>query len=169
VRALEICQEFLAKYPGQPLFKALKVDVEEQHRQQLSSYIADVNRGLEAEPDLDAKVSLVREAVARYPGELHFERLLKLMEEKRDLVRSIVLRAESHEERGQINDALSDLETLTTIYPAYPGLKYEIERLEKRRDQQHRAAAKSEWVRKIDRQLESGTYARALELLDRAD
>ncbi len=168
-KALEICQEFLAKYPGQPLFQALKFDVEEQHRQRLSSYIADVNRRLEAESDLDAKVSLVREAVARYPGEPHFERLLKLMQEKRDLVRSIVARAEGHEGRGQINEALSDFETLSNIYPSYPGLQYEIERLQKRRDQMARAAARTDWIRKIDRQLESGNYAKANELIGKTE
>jgi serine/threonine-protein kinase len=168
-KALEICQGFLTKYPGQPLFQALNVDVEERRRQCLSSYIADVNRSLDAEPDLDAKVSLLREAAASYPDEVHFERLLKLIEEKRDLVRSIVLRAESHETRGQFNEALSDFETLESIYPSYPGLKYEIERLQKRREQQGRDAAKAEWVRRIDRQRETGNLTRALELLDGAE
>jgi serine/threonine-protein kinase len=168
-KALEICREFLSKYPGQPLFQALNVDVEERRRQRLSSYIADVNRSLEAEPDLDAKVSLLREAAASYPDEVHFERLLKLIEEKRDLVRSIVLRAEGHEGRGQFTEALSDFETLESIYPSYPGLRYEIERLQKRREQQGRDAAKAEWVRKVDRQRESGNHARALELLDGAE
>ena len=30
---------------------------------------------------------------------------------------------------------LSDFDTLKTIYPLYPGLKYEIERLQQRREQ----------------------------------
>src|SRR5262249_32143424 len=93
----------------------------------------------------------------------------RVMEEKGDLVGSIVLRAEAHESRGQINEALGDLETLKSIYPAYPGLKYEVERLEKRREQQNRVTAKAEWVRKIDRQLETGNYGGALEVLDKAD
>src|SRR5262245_52432564 len=95
-KALEICQTFLAKYPGHALFQALKFDVEEQQRQQLSAFIADVDRRLDAEPDLDAKVSLLREAVALYPDEPHFRRPLKLMEDKRDLVNSIVARASVH-------------------------------------------------------------------------
>ena len=49
-RALDICNELLEKYPGQALFQALKFDVEEHQRQQLSAFIADVNRRLEAEP-----------------------------------------------------------------------------------------------------------------------
>jgi hypothetical protein len=84
-RALDICKTFLAKYPGQALFQALKFDVEEQQRQQVSAAIADVNRRLEAESDLNAKVSLLREAVETYPGEPHFEHSLKLVTDKRDL------------------------------------------------------------------------------------
>jgi serine/threonine-protein kinase len=167
-RALEICREYLEKYPGQALFQALKFDIEEQQRQQLSAFIADVNRRLEAESDLNAKVNLLREAVEAYPGEPHFERSLKLMIDKRDLVSSIVLRAQVHEERGQINEAISDFETLRSIYPSYQGLKFEIERLERRREQQNRDAAKANWVRQIDRVREAGNHARALELIERA-
>ncbi len=167
-RALEICLEFLAKYPGQALFQALKFDVEEQQRQQLSAAIADVNRRLEAESDLNAKVSLLREAVEAYPGEPHFERSLKLMADKRDLVNSIVLRAQMHEERGLLNEAISDFETLNSIYPVFPGLKFEIERLHKRREQQSRETARANWVRQIDRVREAGNYARMLELVQKA-
>jgi eukaryotic-like serine/threonine-protein kinase len=167
-RALELCLEFLEKYPGQALFQALKFDVEEQQRQQLSAFIADVNRRLEAESDLNAKVSLLREAIEKYPEEPHFERSLKLMADKRDLVNSIVLRAQMHEERGLLNEAISDFETLGSIYPLYPGLKFERERLQKRREQQSRDVARANWVRQIDRVREARNYERMLELVEKA-
>ena len=168
-RALGICEDYLAKYPGHALFQALKFDVQEQERQQLSAFIADVDRRLEAEPDLDAKVSLLREAIARYPDEVHFQRPLQLIEDKRDLVNSIVARARVHEERAEIAEALSDLEILETIYRPYPGLKFEQERLQKRLEQQARQTAKAERVARIKRQVQTGDYARALEVLDDAD
>lgn len=167
-KALRTCQDFLAKYPNQALFQALKFDVEEQQRQQLSAFIAEVDHKLEAEPDLDAKVNLLREALAQYPSETHFERSLRLVSDKRDLVNSIILRARAHEERGQINEALSDLEIVRTIYSPYPGLQFEVERLQKRREQQARDSARSRWVEQVDRQLETGSYGRALELLQEA-
>ena len=166
--ALTICSEFLAKYPGQALFQALKFDVDEQQRQQLSAVIAEVDRRLEAEPDLEAKVHLLRESAANYPDEPHFTRLLKLFEDKRDLVNSIVERARTHEERGQIGEAVSDFETLQTIYAAYPGLAFEKERLQRKLEQRTRDATRSHWVRQIDHQLQTGNYSRAVELLDRA-
>jgi serine/threonine-protein kinase len=167
-RALIICNEFLAKYPGQALFQALKFDIDEQQRQQLSASIADVDRRLEAEPDLEAKVHLLRECVANYPDEPHFTRLLKLFEDKRDLVNSIVERARTHEERGRIAEALSDVETLQMIYAAYPGLSFEKERLQRKLEQRTRDTTRSQWVRQIDHQLQTGNYARATELLDKA-
>ncbi len=168
-RALEICRTFLEKYPGQALFQALKFDVEEQQRQRLSSFIADVDRRLEAEPDLDAKVHLIREAVAEFPDEDHFRRLAKLLEDKRDLVNSIVERAKLHESSHKFTEALNDLETLRTIYSGYPGLSFEKERLQKRLEQQNRDASRAKWVRQIDAQLQNGEYVRANELLDKAE
>jgi serine/threonine protein kinase len=166
--ALRICQQFLDKYSGHALFQSLKFDVEEQQRQQLSAYIADVERRLESEPDLDAKVNLVREAVNEYPRDEHFRRLAAVLEDKRNLVNSIVERARLHEAGGQIAEALGDLETLRTIHTAYPGLGFERERLQKRLEQQTRDAARTRWVRQIDGQLETGNFARADELLDQA-
>jgi len=167
-KALKVCQDFLVKYPNHALFQALKFDVEEQQRQQLSAFIAEVDRKLEAEPDLDAKVSLLREALAKYPAEGHFERSLRLVTDKRDLVNSILLRSRGHEERGQISEALGDLEIVRTIYSPYPGLQFEIERLQKRREQQARDSARARWVEQVDRQLETGNYSRAVELLQKA-
>jgi hypothetical protein len=106
-------------------------------------------------------IILLREALESYPKEPHFERSLKLVSDKRDLVNSIVARSRTHEERGQINEALADMEVLRTIYSQYPGLQFEVERLEKRRDQQARDAAKAGWVEQIDRQLGMGEYTRA--------
>lgn len=167
-KALKICDEILAKYPGQALFQAVRFDIVEQQRQQLSSFIADVDRRLEAERDLDAKVSLLREALSSYPKEPHFESSLKLVTDKRDLVNSIVARARTHEERGQISEAVADMEILRTIYSPYPGLQFEIERLEKRREQQSRDSAKAAWVEQVDRRLGATEYERALEILQKA-
>ncbi|HEY2363236.1 MAG TPA: PEGA domain-containing protein, partial [Candidatus Angelobacter sp.] len=167
-KALKVCDDVLAKYPGQALFQAVKFDIEEQQRQQLSAFIADADRRLDSENDLDAKYNLLREALSSYPKEPHFERSLKLVSDKRDLVNSIVARSRTHEERGQINEALADMEVLRTIYSPYPGLQFEVERLEKRREQQSRDAAKAVWIEQIDRQLGVGEYTRALEVLQKA-
>src|SRR5262249_7059083 len=102
------------------------------------------------------------------PGEAHFERTLHTTEDRRDLVNSIVTRAQLHEEQNLFADALNDWEILSNIYNQYPGLKFEIERLQKRREQQSRAEAKAQITDQIDQCMQSAQYARALELLRQA-
>ena len=122
--ALSICQQYLGKYPGHALFQALKFDVEERQRQDLSSQVAAIDRAVEAEPDLERRVGILKGALEAHPGEPHFERALRLVRDKRDLVNSIVNKARSYEERGQFNEALGQWETLQTIHKQYPGLGF---------------------------------------------
>ncbi|MBI1982686.1 MAG: protein kinase, partial [Acidobacteria bacterium] len=167
-KAIAICDEYLAKYPGNALFQALKFDIEEEQRQELSSTIAEIDREVDAEPDLGKRVNILKEALERHPGEGHFERALRIMREKRDLVNSIVAKAQLHEERGQFTEALGQWEILQTIYSQYPGLNFEIERVRKRRDQQSRLEAKGRVVAQIDRELHLGDFRRALDHLKKA-
>jgi serine/threonine protein kinase len=167
-KAMVACQAYLTKYPGNAIFQALKYDIEEQQRQELSAFIASIDRQVESEPDLDKRVNILREALDLHPGESHFERALRLVQDKRDLVNSIVARAHLHEEQGSYNDALNDWEILRTIYSQYPGLTFEVERLQKRREQQVRIESKTRLVEQIDTCLHSSDYARALDLLQSA-
>jgi hypothetical protein len=57
---------------------------------------------------------------------------------------------------------------LRTIYSQYPGLTFEVERLQKRRDQQSRVESKARLVEQVDSCLHSSDYARALDLLQAA-
>jgi len=166
--ALAICDEHLGKYPGNALFQALKVDVEECQRQEFSAYIARIDREVDAEPDLERRLSILREALVVHPNEAHFERSLRLTTAKRDLVNGIVGKARSYEERGLFNEALGQWEMLRTIYGLYPGLGFEVERVIKRREQQARSEAKARWVEQIDRCLTMGEWQRALDLTQTA-
>jgi eukaryotic-like serine/threonine-protein kinase len=167
-RALTVCETYLDKYPTNAIFQALKYDVEEQQRQELSAFVASVDRQVEGEPDLDKRVNMLKEALDLHPGETHFERALRLVKDKRDLVNSIVARAHHHEEASAFGDALNDWEILRTIYNQYPGLKFEVERLQKRREQQTRIEAKTRLVEQVDASLHSSDYPRALNLLEKA-
>ena len=164
-KALEICNEFLKRSPGDPMFQALQLEVEEQRRQEQSAFIAEVSRRVDAEPDLDRRVNILKEAVERYPEEAHFQQSLRLVRERRDLVNSIVGRARQYEERSQFSEALSQFDILRNIYSSYPGLDFETERLKRRRDDQVHEEAKGRWVEQIDRQIALGDYARAGDLV----
>jgi serine/threonine-protein kinase len=168
-QALAIANEWLGKYPGHALFQALKFDIEERQRQELSARIAEIDRQVEAEPDLDRRLSILEKAVADYPGEPHFERQIRPMREKRDLVNSIAAKARYHEERGQFAEALGQWEILNTIYAQYPGLAFEIERVTKKKEQQALVESKTRWTGQIDSAVSAGDYARALELVASAE
>ncbi|MGH9453354.1 MAG: protein kinase domain-containing protein, partial [Terriglobia bacterium] len=167
-RAMGLCEEYLAKHPGHALLQALKFDIEVQQRQQLSAYILEIDRRIEAEPDLDKCISILQEALALYPGEIHFERSLRTIKDKNDLVNAILARARLYEERGQFGEALGQWEILHTIYGQYPGLNFEIERVTKRRELQSQSEDKARWVEQIDFALQAGEHAQALNLLAKA-
>src|SRR5271165_6271763 len=168
-KAMDACQAYLTKYPNNAIFQALKYDIEEQQRQELSAFIASIDRQVEGEHDLDKRVNILREALDLHPGESHFEGALRLVQDKRDLVNSIVARAHLHEEQAAFTDALNDWEILRTIYSQYPGLKFEVERLQKRRDQQARLESRTQLIEQIDSRLHSSDYARVFELLQVAE
>src|SRR5580700_5751657 len=52
-KALSVCETYLAKYPTNAIFQALKYDIEEQQRQEFSAFVASIDRQVEAEADLD--------------------------------------------------------------------------------------------------------------------
>ncbi len=166
--ALAICRQFLVKYPTHALFQSLQFDIEQKQRQKLSSLVAETDRRVEQEPDLDRRAAILEEALQQYPAEPHFEQALKLVKDKRDLVNSIVGKARFYEERGQLNEALDQWQILRSIHEQYPGLQYEIERLTKRRELKTREEAKERWVKQIDLHLEAADFVRAQRDLEEA-
>ena len=164
-RALEICEEFLQKHPNDPMFQALKLEAEEMQRQEQSAAIAEVDRRAEAEPDLDKKFNIIKDAGDRFPNEPHFKTSLKLIRDRRDLVNSIVARARHYEERGQFADATNQWDILRNIYPVYPGLDFEMERLTRGREEHMHAEAKARWMERIDGHFAAGEYAKAREVI----
>src|SRR5215471_17859898 len=167
-QADSICDSFLEKYANHALFQALKYDIGEHQRQDLSAYIAEIDREAEAESDLDRKAKLLEQALSRYPDEAHFERALKGVNAKRELINALVSQARNLEDRGQYSEALDKWEMLRSIYHRYPGLDFEVDRIRRRLEQHTRSEAKARWIERIDGALNSGDYARALKLVAQA-
>ena len=163
-KALGTCDGILFRYPQNPQFQALRLKIEHSQRQELSAYIAEVGRAVETEPNLDRRVGLLDEACKRYPNEGQFSRQLSLAKELRDLVASIATRARNYEEGGQFAEAITQWNTLANIHPQYPGIDFEINQLERRREQQSEDDKKSRLVEKIDRALGNAAYAEAQRL-----
>jgi serine/threonine-protein kinase len=166
--ALEICDRSLAKYPAHALFQALRFDIEERRRKNLSAFLAETDRRVESEPDLDKRCGMLEEAARRHPGEPHLERALRLARDKRNLVNSVVQKARSQEEQGRYAEALETWEMLGAIYGQYPGLEHELARAGKRRDSTARNEAQAAWVERVDKLLESREFEKAAGVAENA-
>src|SRR5262245_61572220 len=167
-QADNICEGFLHKYPNHALFQALKFDIGERQRQDLSAFIAEVDREAETEPDLDRKAKILEQALARYPDEAHFKRAFVGVNARRDLINGLVNQARNLEDRGQYSEAIDKWEMLRSIYQQYPGLDFEVDRIRRRLEQHTRSEAKARWIERIDSALNSGDYSRALNLVQQA-
>jgi len=131
-KAQDICKQVLERRPHDALFKALQIEVDESERQIRSAAIAEFHARVEAEADLEAKFQLAKEAVKRFEDEQTFADIFRLVKQKRDLVNTIAARAREYEARFQFAEARNQWDILRNIYPRYPGLNYEIERVEKK-------------------------------------
>ena len=167
-KALQICEEFLRNHSGDPMFQALKIEAEELQRQEHSAAIADINRRVEQEPDLEKRLGIIKEAVEKFPNESHFKQTMKLVRDRRDLVNSIVTRARQYEERGQFNEAMGQWDILRSIYSQYPGLDFEVQRLARRREEQSKTESLSRWIEQVDRHLAAAEYSKAGEVVKEA-
>jgi serine/threonine protein kinase len=162
--ARSICDEVLTAYPTNVLFRFLRDDVEQADRLEISAFIARVEREVAAERDLNCKVSILREARDKYPSEPRLEQSLQQVQARRDRVDVIASRARALEEAAQFSEAIEQWQMLRSIYPQYPGLDIEIDRLHRRREQRARDDVKAQWISLIDQALALRNYARATTL-----
>lgn len=162
--AIAICDRFLEKYPRHALLRNLRLEISERKQQDLSEYIAKVDRAAQEQPDLDRRVELYEEALRRFPGEGHLTRNLHMAQERRDAMRTHVAEARNKEERGQYAEALGHWETLKTLYPRFPGLDLEMERVRRRRDDQAQEEDRVAVVMELRRRLAVDELEEAVEL-----
>ncbi|MEI9972076.1 MAG: tetratricopeptide repeat protein [Ignavibacteriota bacterium] len=134
--AMAICRQYLAKYPNHAQFLKLKSDIEAQHPQspELMQAIAEIDRRVQDEGDLDRRVLILEGALQQYPGEPHFVQALQDAREMRELIHSIAAQARFFEQQGQYNDALDQWQILRSIHAKQPGIEGEIQRVLQRRD-----------------------------------
>lgn len=164
-RALQLCDEILAVHPVHAVVQDLKLTTEADRRQELHSYIAEVTAQVQKEADLDRKVAILQEAIERHSSQPDFQQLLQGVEQRRNLVGSIVAKAREYEETEKFTEGLAQWATLESIYPQYPGLEFEIHRLKKREGLQRRAEKKMRRVEEIEAARRLGDWDRAEPLI----
>ena len=166
--ALSICNRYLETRPNDPAFQTLKLEAEDALREQRAAAIADFVRKAEAEPDLDRKDEILRDAIALYPDESYFQQALSMVRNRRNLISSIVERARRCEEDLHFSEALSQWEMLRNVAPQYEGIDRELRRLHERRGDQAREQAKNRWIDKFNRYFLVDDYAKSQDVIREA-
>lgn len=163
-QALTICDQMVATNPTHSQFQALKLELENRERQMRLEYVQELGARLAEIPDLEKRVALLQEAVNRYPGESQLSELLKTARGLRDLVVSWTTTARKAEENDEHLEALERWQMVKRFHPGYPGLKLEILRIEKRRDEQERTERKAARILEIEGRFRVGDYGGAASL-----
>ena len=128
-RALELCKEAIAKYPGHPVPQALKLAAEAHWRCGSLARMAELTREVDAQPELAKKLEVLQRAIQEFPSEPLFEQWARPVRDQLALASGVAAKARSHEEHGQFQEALEQWEMLLTADPQQPGLSQEIERV----------------------------------------
>ncbi len=163
--ALSICNRQLESRPKDPFFQALKLETEDALREHRTADIADFVRQAEAEPDLDKKEDVLHEAATLYQDEPYFQQALSMINNRRNLINSMIERARRCEEEFKFTEAISQWEMLRNIAPQHDVIETELRRLQERRHEQSREQAKDRWVDRFNRYFFVDDYAKAKDVI----
>ena len=97
--AIEICANYLTRFPDHLLFGEFKREAE---LGQKLAYVEELQRRAAAETDLQKRAKILEEGLKRHPDEKTFADELRFTRNKLALVDSIVKKARAHEERGTL-------------------------------------------------------------------
>lgn len=167
-RALAICTDQLARYPGHTLFSALRFEVEERRQQEVAAYVSAIRAELDEEPDLVRRIEIINRAIKSHPDEIELKQIWDELRSLRRQIVSVVAQAREREDREQYKEALDLWEVVRATYPQYPGLGAEVDRLLQLQDQQVRSLAMARWDEEVHRALDLQEYDEAIDLCRRA-
>jgi tetratricopeptide (TPR) repeat protein len=161
-KALVTCDRMRALHPDNKLFEGLKLEIENRERETRLEFIRRLSSELESEPDLDARIGAIQQALNRYPAESQLSDLLRNATARRDLFHSLVTEARHNELSDRFADSLKGWSMLRELYPAVPGLEGEVRRVEALVDSQRRMKRRAEFVDSIFGLSSTGNYDRAV-------
>ena len=166
--ALGLCRQYLQKYPDQPRFQDLRVRIEERKRERHGERVQEYRQRALAEPNLEVRLMLIDQARREFPADPSLERLAQSERERHDLVEALSSRAQQHEERGELQQAIEQWEEVRAHHPQHADVNRHVERLNERRAELLRAQHKTEWIQQIQQQLNANDYRAAVEIGRRA-
>jgi len=141
----------------------------EQQRafQEKEEFLRQVNARVERERSLERKVSILDEALVRYPDEPRLQRLSHTTRDLSGRVSALVGQADGLETAKKYDEALERWNQVLAAYRDYSGLESNINRLTSLRDQS-RATAKAACVQELQDAIGSSELDRVRALLPEA-
>jgi len=137
---------------------------DERARQEKEAYLREVDGRVEREPALDRRITILDEALVRYPDEQRLQQQAEATRELWKRVSAIATQALSLEAGGKYVEALNQWNALRNLHRQHPDLENNIARVT-RLQEQARAKARTDWVEKVNRELASSNFDRSRALL----
>ena len=165
VEALEVCSAQLALYPANEHFLHLQFQIEELQREVIADAIRETDALLRSEPDLLNQEKLLQTRTEQHPGESYFAQRLESTRKLKLAVDEIVSRARIYEGDKGFQEALQEWQKLSAIYPRYPGLQAELDRIAARRSEQERRQRKEQLTQQVHREIDRKEFQAAYDTL----
>ena len=128
-KALQICDAVLLQHPKSSDFIALRREIIVRRRQAVVELIREVGIRLHSEPQFEKRFELLGKVLNRFPNEQFFRQSYDKAKQSLDEVHALASRAHRTADEGQFEEALSILDTASGIYPGYPPLNEERQRI----------------------------------------
>jgi serine/threonine protein kinase len=174
--ALREVEEGLSSYTDTPPLKDLRRQIleriaqeEERARNERSriekeALIREVNGRMERESAIDRRISILQEALVRYPNDQTLQRQSAGLGELWQKISATVAEARRLEGAGRYEEALGQWNMLRSLHRQQPDLEENILRVTRLRDQA-RAAVKASWLARVQRELQASDFDRVRALL----
>ena len=161
---LKLCETYLREHPQYLAFDDLK---QKAKRARQLADIEDLQRRVAIESSLEDRMRMLDEGLRRYPDDPWITGELRITGNKLGLVNAIVKKAHAAQDAGNWEEALEEWKRLVTVYPQYPGVDAEIQKVQKA-GESWRTERIAHWVRQIEAEFESGDLRKAEQILRQA-
>ncbi len=168
-RGLSTCAEDPKLEEFQKILLAQVREQEQREKQQLEkqNFLYQVKQRADQETQLEQRTQILADALTRFPDEPTLELKLNETLELKTQVTELVNQARTQEEAKRYDEALTQWDALRTVYPQYPDLAGNVERL-KKLSEEELAAKKSEQLRRLESIIASGDLEQAGAVLRQA-
>lgn len=169
----------LTSYPEDSTLKDLKDLITERSRQEeerlrverarleKEAYLRDVNQRTDREPALDRRITILDEALLRYPDEPRLQQQANTVRELWKQVSALASEARAFEDTGKYGEALAQWNAIRNLHSRHPDVDSHIARVQ-RLQEQARTASKANWRERIQTELAASNFDQARALLVQA-